>query len=193
MNEQPDLDPARLDDLLRRGEAIWREFEDRQGTRHHLFVPCDQRLAVEPLRRLRRDATTFLEFGSAAGVVTILADRLGFEAYGIEIEPWLVRQATDLAQRLRSGATFVEGSFVPREYQEDVTLLAPDRLTPTGGADAYDEIGMTLRDFDVVFAYPWPGEEDWLFELMRRHARPRARLLTYDATDGFRSAFVREL
>lgn len=193
VNDLPWIPPARIDELLQRGEAVWRAFEARTGPRHHLFVPCDQRAAYEALRRLRDSASTFLEFGSAAGVVTILADWLGFEACGIEIEPWLVEQSTALARQLRSGATFVEGTFVPPDYQDDVQLLTPDRLTPTGGADAYEELGMSLRDFDVVFAYPWPGEEEWLFELMRRHARPRARLLTYDANDGCTVTEVREL
>ena len=58
-------------------------------------------------------------------------------------------------------------------------------LTPTGGACGYDELGLELVDFDLVYAFPWPGEEDWLRELVKRHARPGALLLTCDGGEGF--------
>ena len=84
-----------------------------------------------------------------------------------------------------SGATFVEGSFVPPDYRDQVDLLMSDYMTPTEGADAYAEIGLDLADFDLVYAYPWPGEEDWLIELVRRHGGPRTRLMIYTVRDGY--------
>ena len=42
------------------------------------------------LRALAGRAVSFLEWGSGTGVITIMADMLGFEAYGIEINPALV-------------------------------------------------------------------------------------------------------
>lgn len=189
----PSIDPGRLDRLIQRGKRVWDEFEMLAGSRHHLFVPCDHRAVYEALRPLSARAGSFLELGSAAGVVTIMADLLGMESYGIEIEPWLVPRSGQLAAEFDSEATFVEGSFVPFDYRDEIENLHSDRLTPTEGADGYDELGMQLHDFDLVFAYPWPGEEDWLFELMRRHARPDATLLTYDAQEGCRAEAVREL
>ncbi|MCR9246403.1 MAG: hypothetical protein NXI31_15325 [bacterium] len=189
----PSIDPRTLDRLLQRGKALWDQFETVAGGRHHLFVPCDQRAVYEAMRELVEPASNFLELGSAAGIVTIVADLLGLEAYGIEIEPWLIPRSNDLAADFDSEATFVEGSFVPFDYRDEITNLASDRITPTEGADGYDEIGLQLDDFDLVFAYPWPGEEDWLYELMRRHARPDAVLLTYDAQDGCRAEPVSQL
>jgi predicted O-methyltransferase YrrM len=190
---EPRIAPAVLDNLLAAGTRLWNEFQILAGRRHHLFVPCDHRDAYEALLPLCSRTTSFLEFGSAAGVVTIMADLLGMEAYGIEIEPWLVQRSAELATRFHSGATFAEGSFVPPEYQKEIEHLASDRITPTDGAAAFDELGLELTDFDLVFAYPWPGEEEWLFELMRRHARPDAILLTYDAQEGYRSEVVENL
>lgn len=175
-----------LDHLIERGAAIWDEFRQRTSDRHHLFIPCDHAEAHEALARLRPRASTFLELGSAAGVVTIIADLLGYESFGIEIEPWLVDRSTELAEEVGSGATFAEGSFVPPEHQDEVALLSSDFHTPTTGAPAYDELGFELADFDLIYAYPWPGEEDWLLDLLRRYARPDAILLTYDAAEGFR-------
>ena len=36
-----------------------------------------------------------------------------------------------------------------------------------------------LDEFDLVFAYPWPDEEEMIAELFADHARTGARLLTY--------------
>jgi len=186
MSDQPSIPAETLDRLIRSGGEAWDEFRALTSDRHHLFIPCDHRGAYEALRRLRSRAATFVELGSAAGVVTIMADLLGFEAYGIEIEPWLVNRSIESAEEFGSRAVFAEGTFVPRDYQDEVEHLSGDFLTPTDGADAFGELGLELSDFDLVFAYPWPDDEAWLDELMRRYARADAIMLTYDVTDGFR-------
>ena len=188
-----DLAASTLDRLLARGRAIQQRFDAERAGRHHLFVVCDQREVVAELRALRRQHATFLEFGSAAGVVTILADLLGYEATGVEIEVGLVAAARELAAEFGSAATFEVGSFVPVAYQDDAEHLSPDRLTPSSEAPGLEQLGLELTDFDLVFAYPWPGEEDWLFELMRRYARPDATLLTYGVRDGFTAERVDRL
>ncbi|MCP3914696.1 MAG: hypothetical protein GY711_03950 [bacterium] len=114
-----------------------------------------------------------------------MADLLGFEAYGIEIEPLLVERSIVLGEQFGSGAAFVEGTYTVPEYQDETELLSGDFLTPTDGACAYEELGLELTDFDLIFAYPWPGDEEWLLELVRRHARADAILLTYDVCEGF--------
>jgi predicted O-methyltransferase YrrM len=184
------LPAATLDRLIRAGTAAWDEFRVHAEDRHHLFIPCDHHGAYGALCELRDRATTFVELGSGAGVVTILADLLGFEAYGIELEPWLVERARTLAEDFGSGAVFAEGTFVPPDYQEEVEHLSGDFHTPTTGAHALEELDLELSDFDLLFAYPWPGEERWLQELLRRHARPGALLLTYEVCEGFRVSSV---
>jgi len=183
----PSIPKPTLDELIQTGAHVWDEFRERTQDRHHLFIPCDHAAAYDELRELTTRATNFVEFGSAAGVVTIMADLLGFEAFGIEIEPWLVDRSYALAEEFGSSATFAEGTFVVPEFQDEIALLSSDRLTPTGGADAFDELGHDLEDFDLIFAYPWPGDEDWLSEMFARFARPGAILLTYDASEGFRT------
>ena len=171
--------------VLREGAEIWRDYcQDRSGEFHRV-IPADHAAAIEFLRPERARAHTFLELGSATGVITILADLLGFESFGIEIESDLVEISEDLAARVGSNATFTEGSFVPEEYRGEVHLLESDYLTPTEGDDAYSAMGLEIRDFDLVYAYPWPGEEEWLIEMVRRFGGDRTRLAIYTVRDGF--------
>ncbi len=175
----------RLDELLAAADVGWRDFRSARGERFHGFIPADPRDAWEALIRERSTSASFLELGAGMGVIAILADWLGYDAWGIEIVPELVTASRDLAERFDSGARFIEGSFVPPAFRDEIELLSADFLTLTEGADAYDEMGMSLADFDLVYAYPWPGEEDWLAELVRREAGPHTRLLTYSVSDGF--------
>ena len=174
-----------LEEVLRLGTDAWRDFCAQRAGEFHRVIPADQRLAIDMLREQRSRANTFLELGSATGVITVLADLVGFEAVGIEIEPALVTTSEDLAEQVGSGARFVEGSFVPTEYRDEVSLLESDYMTPTEGADAYDELGMDIADFDLVYAYPWPGEEDWLIEMVRRFGGERTSLMIYTVRDGY--------
>lgn len=184
-SDSPSIRPVTLDRLIREGADAWEEYRAHAKDRHQLFIPCDHHGAHEALGDLRSRALTFVELGSGAGIVTIMADLLGFEAYGIEIDPWLVDRSIGLAEQFDSAAIFTEGTFVPPSYQDEIEHLSGDYLTPTNGSYAFDELGLYLSDFDLVFAYQWPGDEDWLSELIRRHARANAILLTYDACEGF--------
>lgn len=179
------MQDQRFDELLKTGAEIWRDYCNEHAGIFHRVIPADHALAIDVLRDQRRSAHTFLELGSAMGVITIIADLLGFEAYGIEIEPTLVDTAERLAEEVGSSATFVEGSFVPIDYRDNVDLLESDYMTPTEGADAYSDMGLEIADFDLVYAYPWPGEEDWLIEMVRRHGGERTKLMIYTVRDGY--------
>ena len=118
--------------------------------------------------------------GSASGVIAIMADFLGFEAYGIEIDTELVEVARRLAERHGSDARFAAGSFVPSGYVWK-SGTGDDRLgTLALGEPAYAALGCDLSYFDVVFAYPWDGEEPVLRDIMRRHGATHATLLLHD-------------
>ena len=176
---------ARFDDVLRRAMELWHDFCASRDSEFHRVIPADLPSAIEMLQEQRQYGHTFLELGSATGAITILADLIGFEAYGIEIEPALVEVAERFAHEVGSGATFVEGSFVPKEYRDEVSLLEADYMTPTEGADAYAEMGLEIADFDLVYVYPWPGEEEWLIEMLRRFGGERTRLMVYTVRDGY--------
>lgn len=178
------LTPALLGELLTAARAGWQDFEARRPG-YHTYVHADWAEVVPALRRLRDACTTFLECGSGLGVVTIVADLLGYDAYGIELDPWLFEQSQLLAERFGAQPTWAQGSFVPEGARDDVAHDSADFLTIRDGEPAYDELGMTLADFDLVYAFPWPGEEERFLDLAREHARRDAYVLLYGAADGY--------
>lgn len=191
-SDQPDprqgvsgLDPAlrmRLHTLCEEGWELWARFDTEVRQRDfHPFVAADYQVVLEALIPLRTPGLRFLEWGSATGVITIMADLLGFEAYGIEIDPALVDQARELARRTDSRATFTAGSFIPTGYHWR-DGRGDDRLGTIGSGDSgYLQLGMPLEEFDVVFGYPWAGEEPIMLDLMKAYGRPGARFLLHSA------------
>ncbi len=174
----------RLEALCEEGWELWSRFdmEVRQDD-WHPFVAADYGVVQQALVRLRAPGLRFLELGSATGVITIMADLLGYEAFGIELDADLVSMARKLATRSGSRARFFHGSFLPagfgRRDGED------PRLGTIGTASsAYPEIGHTLSDFDVVFGFPWDGEQRMMHELMRDWGSHEARLLLHSVTRG---------
>ena len=178
---------ARLAAVIDDGREIWQRF-DRVVRRRdfHPFVPADYDEVLGGLLSVRAPGVRFLEWGSATGVITILADLLGFEAYGIELDPRLVDVARALAARHGSKARFAAGSLFPAGYR----YRGRDGDARTGtlgdGVSAYRALGHPLIDFDVVYGYPWDGEEPVMHDVMRRYAAPGARLMLVGANLGVR-------
>jgi hypothetical protein len=177
------LDPAlraRLHALIDEGAEIYDRFDREVREQNwHPFVPGDYGGILQTLLELRAPGLKFLEWGSATGVVVVMADLLGFDAYGIELDGGLVAIARGLAERYESRARFVAGSFLPSGYRWRPTT-GDGRLGTIGqGVSAYSELGLGLDDFDVVYAYPWSGEEPMMFDLMRAYGNSKARLLLH--------------
>ena len=174
---------ARVASLFAAAERDWQAFLGQRAG-FHTYVHADWPGAVPVLRALRPRADSFLEFGSGLGVITILADLLGYDAYGIELDPWLHARSQDLADANASRAVFAHGSFVPDACRDSQHENA-DFLTVREGEAAYRELGLDLADFDLVYAFPWPGEEERFLEMVRICGRPDALLLIYGASDGY--------
>jgi hypothetical protein len=154
------------------------------------FIPSDHEVVYRTLTAFRQAEPTarrFCEWGSGFGVIAGLAALLGFDAHGIEIDPALVAASRELlaAQGLR--ATIAHGSFLPTDDEASERLADLETRTVLGAADGYDELGRDLDDFEVVFAYPWPTEEELYCDLFRRLADYGAVLLTYSRTEGMRA------
>lgn len=127
----------------------------------------------------------FCEWGSGFGVVTALAAMLQLEAYGIELQPELVEEATSLAEDFDLDVEFAAGSFIPpdcRAAAEADDYAWSDEGDPCG----YDELDLTPEDFDLIFSYPWPGEEDVIDGVFAACAATGALLLTYHGVSGLR-------
>jgi len=170
-----------LSELQDEGFELYRRFDTEVRQKNfHPFVPVEYDKVLQLLLGLRGPNRKFLEWGSANGVITIMADMLGFEAYGIELDGDLVASARELASKYGSRATFVEGSFLPAGYQ----WRAHDgdmRLGTVGhGPSGYLALNMPLDQFDIVYGYPWDGERRIMHDVFRRYARPDAILLMPD-------------
>jgi len=183
--------PHEIRRFLRVAERRIEEFTD-SAHRHPIpaFVPSDFIAAYWALMAIEERSLSagslFCEWGSGFGVVTCLAAWMEFEAYGIEIEPDLVREAEALARDFDVPAEFVEGNFVPPGAETLAVTPGEVAWLATEGADAYGELGLSVDDFDVIYAYPWPGEDDVLGELFDRFASEGALLVTYGGVEDLR-------
>ena len=168
--------------LWKRAEEIWTEHEEASG--FEAYVSADYTAVLDSLIRLQNRADTFLEWGSGLGVVTIMASRLGYEAYGIEMEQVLVDFSRELAAEFHCDAEFATGGFIPDGFLWQPELGQEAVRTSVDVADAYDDIGMDLQDFDLVYGYPWPTEHELFKGIMKSFGSPHSQLLIYDAREG---------
>jgi hypothetical protein len=188
-----DLPPAKLpkrvikllDDADLR---IERFVHDHRDSPIAAFVPCDFVLVYQALAQIAElnlaAGHRFIEWGSGVGVATCLAAMQGFDAIGVEIEPDLVEVSTALAADHEVEAEFVAASFIPEGGEELVDEQRDINWLRTDDHSAYDLIDLEPDDFDLVFSYPWPGEEEMVYKLFAEYAAVGALLLTYHGQDG---------
>ena len=153
------------------------------------FVPSDFVTIYRSLRAIAEanlaPGTLLCEWGSGFGVVASLAAMLEFRVCGIEIDGPLVDASRRLAEDLCLPVEFVHGSLIPAggaaEAEEAYANASSEYFwLVTEADDAYSELGLDLDDFDVVFAYPWPGEECLIEVLFEKYAAEGALLLLYN-------------
>jgi hypothetical protein len=179
---------ARLSAACADGWRSWERFEaEVRDHEFHPFVAADYEIVLKALLPLRGPGLRFLEWGSASGVITVMADLMGFEACGIELDPALVAMARELASKHDSGARFVVGSLLPTGYRWEAGPGGGKAGTLGAGPSGYLQLGLALDDFDVVFGYPWGGEAPLMLDLMRQYGRADALLLLYDTEAGVRT------
>ncbi|MHC4407761.1 MAG: hypothetical protein ACYS0E_12195 [Planctomycetota bacterium] len=162
------------------------------GASRPAFIPSDPELVYAALFELRRSdlltGSRFCEWGSGLGVIAGLAAMLDYDAHAIEIESDLVEAGEALCAEFDLDVEQVAGTFVP-DASQDLVAGAGDELDwlQPGGADAYELFGRDPEEFDLVFAYPWPGEEEVIEQLFDRHAGSGAVLLTFHGLEGLRA------
>jgi len=163
------------------------EHSERHGNETAGFVPSNPEVVYRALRAVDlrcAGEASFCEWGSGLGTATCLAAKLGFRACGIEIHPQLVDASRRLAKKFQLPAVFAEGSFVPKSRRSLSWEAYSDNegrypWLQCDGPDAYQSLGMKPASFDVVFAYPWPGEEYYMSQLFHELARPGSMFLRY--------------
>ena len=163
-------------------EEIWNANQNEPS--FHGYVSADYRAVYESLNVLQGHAKTFLEWGSGLGVVSIMASRMGFNAYGIEAEGELVEYSRVLARAYQSNAQFAVGNLIPDTFAWDAPRDDEVSRTLTDPISGYEELNLNLKDFDLVYAYPWPEERPLYENIMKGFGRPGSLFLSYDAQRG---------
>jgi len=187
VGDAPVAVPAAVTTLIAEGEARIAEL----GRVMPGFVPSDHVVVYAALCALRGGkwltGDRFCEWGCGLGIVAGMAAMLGYEAHAIEIEEQLVEAGERLARDFELTVEYAVGTFVPTG-SEDLTAGVGDELEwlQQGGADGYELLGRDPDEFDLIFAYPWPGEEEIVLSLFERHAGHGAVLLTYHGLEGVR-------
>ena len=152
------------------------------------FVTCDFHLVGQALDWIQQNHLTsgnrFCEWGCGVGVATMLAALKGMEAVGIEIEPSLVEQSAAVAEAKEVDAEFFCGSFVPRHSERVLSIAAEVANVVTDEGEVYEEMGLAIEDFDMFFAFPWPGEHGFFEAVFDDHAAVGSLLLTYRGREG---------
>jgi hypothetical protein len=152
------------------------------------FVSSDLALAYAALRHLEASVLVpgdqFCEWGSGLGVVCCLAAMAGFRAFGVEASGPLVREARRLAADFGLPAEFARGNYIPEGTGDRLLAGREFAWLSTVGRCWYEALGVTLDEFDLIYAYPWPDEEGLVEDVFEAHARPGALLLTYHGERG---------
>ena len=185
-------EPVRLPFEVKRflKEADRRVEAELAEARSPAFVPSNYERVYPVLRVLAESALlrghTFCEWGSGLGVATDVAALVGYDAYGIEAEYGLVEEARKLADDFDLSAEFVCGSFVPTGGEDRVYQGGQYSWFTTESDSAYADLGLDPDDFDLVYAYPWPDEEEVVADLFEQYGGDGAVLLTCKGGEGFR-------
>lgn len=165
-------------------------FEEGLGRRYPRYLPSDPSIVHAAMAYLQTDGRlrgeVFCEWGCGFGVATCIASLIGFQAYGIEIEPELADLADRLAGDLGIAVDILNTSYLPEGYEECAgvggeDLLVPEATTSCGetldSPPGYD--GLDPDDVDLFFVYPWPGQEELMMSLFTVMASEGAVLLIY--------------
>ena len=172
-------------------------FEKLRGAQIPRFVPSDFIAVYHTLASIAEQnvapSNNFCEWGSGFGVITCLAAMLGFKAYGIEINQELVQEARQLAKDFDLSTEFACASYIPEGFESYYDSIADStQLTKRMGLpsewqwESNFSLGafeMDIDDFDIIYAYPWPGEALMMEELFDRTAAEKAILVTYSGND----------
>ncbi len=158
-------------------------FQDRWDRPHiEQFVAADYELVFQTLSWTLESQQTigrrFLEWGCGFAVVSAFAGSLGLDVIGIEAEQDLLVEGRKTVLQWDAPVELIHGNFLPSGAES----LAEDPTLPSLGHDAvdgYKQTGLDLDDFAIVYAYPWPGEDDFHEAVFDRYSIRGALLMLF--------------
>lgn len=188
---KPDDVPGKVADLIAEADRRCDDFfAAGLGRRYPRYIPSDPAIVHAAMACLKEsgdlDGNVFCEWGCGFAVATCMAALIGYEAYGIEIEPELADLADELAADLDIPARILCTSYLPEGYEECDGVGGKDLLPPeatTSGSRGPDTTpsyeGLDPTEVDVFFVYPWPGQEELMMDLFEITSSEDAILLIY--------------
>ena len=186
--ESPEV-PEAFASLIRDADDRWEKFwAQKLNKRYPRYVASEPAKVYAALKYVRDEGLAlgerFIEWGSGFGVATNLAAQLGFEATGIELEDGLVAIAESLAKKHQTGAEFITTTYIPEGYISYDHLGGSDIVPDESfghqiGPPRYDGMDIGLDEIDVLYVYPWLGEQEMMLKLFESVASEDAILIAY--------------
>ncbi|MFH1916084.1 MAG: hypothetical protein ABIJ21_02365 [Nanoarchaeota archaeon] len=146
---------------------------------------------------------TFLDLGAGRGNIAQIALEKGLEAFGIELDMKLIRDADPT--RIARGSYYLpeyiqlreEGKTLAQTYeaglpQYGVSQEKPFRFQahnifhPVIENQAYDQLGIPFFNFNIIFSYTWGIELPSQLEMFSLFANQHAIMLNANAQDPIR-------
>jgi hypothetical protein len=142
-----------------------------------------------------------IELGTGSGSSSLIWSYMNYSITSIEIDSNLVKYAkelNDLFSNLQNAPLkIIEGSYYPLEFVDYMNTNKDSMVTeiecnkklkwgldyvekthfPICAKDIYEENNISLKNFDIIYAYAWPYQFPSLFDLYKKHARDDALFL----------------
>ena len=133
--------------LIEADKRIDELFDTERNRRVPRFIPSNAGLLYRHLSAILTEdiclGNNYCEWGSGYGVGVCLATMLGFNSFGIEIEPSLVSSSKALANELEIDVNILESDYMPEGFEcyegsGGAELIKPENYT--FGSDSPQEI-----------------------------------------------------
>ncbi len=167
-------------------------FDAKRDRRLPRYVPSDPETVYSALEYVRQKdlalGNVFCEWGCGFGVCASMATLLGYESYGIEIEPELARHSRELVEEHRLNTQILNTSFLPEGFESYLAHGGYRLMTPPGFARSknslnhslrYEDMELEIEEIDLFYCYPWPEEQELMLELFEAVAAEDALLLAF--------------
>jgi len=183
--------PPRIAKFVRAADRRTDAFHEHRSRRPlHAFVSSDLEGTWRMIDAIARGklapGRSFCEWGSGLAAVAGLAALSGFDACGIEIEGDLVDEAKRLMTEFELSVPIALGNFVPQDAGELADCSSEFTYLSERGPDGHAVLRRDPDDFDLVFAYPWPGSEEVIYRVFEAFAATETLLLTFHGSEGLR-------
>ncbi|NNM28247.1 MAG: hypothetical protein HKO57_01895, partial [Akkermansiaceae bacterium] len=157
--------------------------------RYPRYLPSNPAIIYAAIVSLKKSGylrgDVFCEWGCGFGIAAGIASLLGMKAYGIEVEEELVERAVRMAKELDVAVEILHTDYLPDGFEESEGVGGKDLIAPdagrTRGATALppEYEGLDPDEVDLIFVYPWPGQEEMMMDLFAAVASHDAVLLIY--------------